>query len=467
MKNFVIVGGGTAGWMSAALLASLYPKSAITLIESSSIGTIGVGESTTPAILDFLNLCQIDIFDFIKKTDSTIKIGIKFENWSKSHYLHTFDVAARKDYWGIQYTLAAHQNRHPYEETIKLNQVPYNNNLKLVGTHALHINAIKLVDYLKSYLREKVSVKDALVVDVKLCDYGVQSIKLDDGQELIADLFIDCSGFKRVLHSHLNSRWHSVSKILPVNRAIPCPFDWNDPMNATHSTALKSGWVWQVPLTNRIGSGYVYSEEFCKDPEKEFKEFILKKYNRIIEPSRVIKFESGYVKNPWTKNVLCVGLSSGFLEPLESTSIHMIYHQITAFAQLYDGAINSNINNIYNNYMVDMFDDTVSFIHLHYMGGRTDTEFWKYMQTNKTTPKLENLLNLWKTNYPAADHIGQNSNVLVGYRLFALPAWIQVLYGTNMLNKDVLKKYIEFNELFDNKQQLTTYLTQKEFLDLI
>lgn len=464
MKKFVIVGGGTAGWMTAAMLASLYPKSTITLIENSNIGTIGVGESTTPVILDFINLCQIDLFDFIKQTDSTVKIGIQFENWSSGKYLHTFDVAGKKDYWGLQYTALAAKNRHPYEDDIKLNHVPYDINLKLLGTHALHINAIKLVEYLKSFLKDKVVVLEGLVIDVKQSGYGIKCIQLESKQELTADMFFDCTGFRRVVHSYMNSKWYSAAKILPVNRAIPCPFDWEEPMNATHCSALNSGWVWQVPLSNRVGSGYVYSEEFCKDPEKEFKDFVLRKYSKQIEPSRVIKFESGYVKNPWTKNVLCVGLSSGFLEPLESTSIHMIYHQIMAFAQLYDGVISQKVNDIYNGYMVDMFDDTVSFIHLHYMGGRVDTEFWKYMQTNKTTPRLENLLGLWKTNYPAADHIGQNANVLVGYRLFALPAWIQVLRGVNLLNQKTLKNYIEFNEITENSLNLTTYLTQKEFL---
>lgn len=467
MKNFVVIGGGTAGWMTAAMLNALYEDSTITLIENNSIGTIGVGESTTPVILDFLNLCKINTFDFIEKTDSTLKIGIQFENWGKSRYLHTFDVAGKQDYWGIGYSVKLLNDIHPYEDLVVQNKVPYNTQLELLGTHALHINALKLVVYLKNFLRNKVKVIEGLVLDAEQNQKGIKSIKLQSGDNLKADMFFDCTGFKRVAHNLLGSKWISMSESLPVNRAIPCPFEWSEPMNATHSSALSSGWVWQVPLSNRIGSGYVYSEEFCKEPEKEFKEFIKTKYNVDVEPSRVIQFESGYVSNPWLKNVLCVGLSSGFLEPLESTSIHMIYHQIMAFAQLYDGEINSKINAMYNNYMIDMFEDTVSFIHLHYLTNRTDSEFWRYMQNNKRNKRLSYLLDLWETNYPAADHIGQNNNTLVGYRLFALPAWIQVLHGTNNLNKRTLRNYLNFNKVPGVDYNFESFINQKQFLKCI
>jgi tryptophan halogenase len=238
-------------------------------------------------------------------------------------------------------------------------------------------------------------------------------------------------------------------------------------MNTTHASALSSGWAWQVPLTSRIGSGYVYSEEFSKDPEKEYVEFILKKYNKKAEPSRVIKFETGYVKNPWSLNVLCVGLSSGFVEPLESTSIHMIFHQVMCFTQLYDGKISPRVAQVYNNYMVDMYEDTASFIKLHYLGGRNDSEFWKYMQNSKNGIRLDNLLEIWKDHFPSADHIGQNKDRVVGYRLFALPAWIQVLFGMGHINKNLIKNYLDFNNIPKSETVKEDLITQTDFLSAI
>ena len=473
MKTFIIAGGGTSGWMTAAILSSIFEDAKITLIENKDIGTIGVGESTTPAILDFLALCNIDIIDFMFHTESTIKVGINFENWnhkSKKYfhgnrdYLHSFDLAKQNDHWGVSYLHDFLEDGHKYSHYVKDNTVPFTRQGKQIGTHALHINAIKLVEYLKVFLKNKITVREGLITKVVKNDYRISSIEFEDGMTMSADVFFDCTGFKRVIHQHTDSKWHSLKDLLPVNRAIPCPIEWDNPMNTTHASALSSGWVWQVPLTSRIGSGYVYSEDFSIDPEKEYVEFILKKYNRKVEPSRVIKFETGYVKNPWSLNVVCIGLSSGFVEPLESTSIHMIFHQVMSFTQLYDGKISTKVAEVYNNYMTDMYEDTAAFIKLHYLGGRNDSEFWRYMQTSKNSARLGNLLDIWKNHFPSADHIGQNKDRVVGYRLFALPAWIQVLFGMGHIDKELIKNYLNFNDIPRTETVLEDLITQKDFL---
>jgi len=476
MKKFFIAGGGTAGWVVASMLAALYKGCDITLIESQDIGTIGVGESTTPAILDFLNLSGINLIDFINYTDSTIKVGINFENWTGTDkkyfhgnrdYLHSFDLTKQNDFWGVSYLHDFLEDEHKYSNYVRDNLVPFNRKGYQVGAHALHINANKLVEYLRKFLQGKVTVKEGLITEVTKDEQGISSVKLESGEIFSADVYFDCTGFKRVIHQHVDSKWHSLKDLLPVNRAIPSPFDWNDPMNTTHSSALSSGWVWQVPLSNRVGSGYVYSEEFSQDPEAEFVEYIKQKYNRVVEPTRTIKFEAGYVKNPWSKNVVCVGLSSGFVEPLESTSIHMMFHQIMCFSQLYDGLISADVNSVYNSYMIDMYDDTASFVKMHYLGGRNDTEFWKYMQNSKNTPRLDNLLSIWSNHFPTADHIGQNKDRVVGYRLFALPAWIQVLVGMKIIDKSLIKKYIDFNQIPKSEVVEEQLVTQREFLKAI
>jgi tryptophan 7-halogenase len=471
MKKFVIVGGGTAGYISAATLISIYPDATITLIESNTIGTIGVGESTTPAILDFLSIANIDIADFLKETGSTIKIGIKFENWYRTNesYFHSFDLVRDPRLlnvsWGIDHLHYFINNDHPYSVMEKQNLVPIDQTGKLSGTHALHINAVKFVEYVRKKFKDRINIIEAVVNDVQLDQKGISSIILDNGTSLTADIFFDCTGFKRKLHTAVGSKWHSLKELLPVDRAIPCQFDWATPMNTTHASAQEHGWIWQVPLTERIGSGYVYSSEFAKNPEDEFIKFIKEKYDRKVEINKIIEFESGYIKNPWKNNVVCVGLSSGFLEPLESTSIHMIIHQILAFTHLYDGSITARVENLYNMYMQDMFEETAAFIKLHYLGTPYNNEFWKYMNSNIGSNRLENLLELWKNHVPSPDHIGQNKNELVGYRLFAIPAWLQVMQGMKKLKKENIERFINFNRLDKFEKDFSNLITQKEFLN--
>jgi tryptophan halogenase len=468
-NNFVIAGGGTAGWITAAVLSSMFSNKKITLIENSKIGTIGVGESTTPAILDFLALCEIDLLDFMVKTESTIKVGIKFENWTSkgSSYFHSFELVKKKEFlssvMGYDYLHDFNDNNHPYNYFLDNNLLPINNTGDMLGTHALHINAHKLVNYLKEKFKDCITVIDDKIINTDISAKGIDTVYLESGKLLQADVFFDCTGFNRVLHSKVGSEWKSCKDILPVDRAIPCPIAWDKPMNTTHASALSSGWVWQVPLQNRLGSGYVYSSEFAKNPEDEYINFIKKKYNKDIQIDRTIKFDSGYVKNPWNKNVLCVGLSSGFVEPLESTSIHMIYHQVLSFVHNYDGMISDQVNKFYNDAMVDMYDDTVAFIKLHYMGNQGVNDFWDYMNTNNCD-RLNEFLELWKYHLPNADHIGQSKNEVPGYRLFAIAAWLQVMQGMNKIPKENLQRYISYNGILKTDSYVNNLITQEQFL---
>ena len=469
-NNFVIAGGGTAGWVTAAVLASMFTNKKITLIENSKIGTIGVGESTTPAILDFLNMCSIDLLDFMTKTESTIKTGIRFENWTdkNSNYFHSFELVKKKEFLnsilGYDYLHDFVNEKHPYKYIEEQNLLPLDQTGNLLGTHALHINAHKFVDYLKNHLKGQVTVIDEKIINTAVSDNGINEIFFESGNKLSADVYFDCTGFNRVLHSRLGSNWKSCKDILPVDRAIPCPIKWDTPMNTTHASALSSGWVWQVPLQNRLGSGYVYSSEFAKNPEEEYAKFIKEKYNTTIDIERIIKFDSGYVKNPWVKNVVCIGLSSGFVEPLESTSIHMIYHQVLAFVQNYDGVCSNYMSKMYNNIMVDMYEDTVAFIKLHYLGNQGKNDFWDYMN-QPNCERLNELLDLWKHHLPNADHIGQNKNETPGYRLFAIAAWLQVMQGMKKIPKDNLTRYIAYNEIPRVDSYVRNLVSQESFVN--
>jgi tryptophan halogenase len=464
-KRFVIAGGGTAGYMAASLLQGIIQDADITLIESSGIGTIGVGESTTPAILDFLSVSNIDFTDFIQGTESTIKDGILFENWGSKSYLHTFDLLALKGHIGFQYL----NNKHMYQEACDKNLVPFDALGRRIGTHALHINAIKLVEYLKNFLKDKVKFYDKKIIQAERNKVtgNIEKIRLEDNTEIVGDIFFDCTGFAKVLINLFKPDWQDCSKILPVDSALPFPFDWNEPMSFTHASALDHGWAWQVPVQGRVGSGYVFSSNFSKNPEETFDKFIKNKYKVDYQTGRTIKFTSGYLKNPWINNVVAVGLSAGFVEPLESTSIHMIYHQIMAFVQAYHGVTDDKISKIYNDYMIDMYEDTVAFIKLHY---QTDnkSEFWQYMNSKESEcTRLNDLLEVWNKVIPLPDHIGQNKEITPGYRLFAIAAWTQVLKGLDKIDLNHTQKFLNFEQYQFPTADLSKFITQKDFLKKI
>jgi tryptophan halogenase len=461
-KRFVIAGGGTAGYMAASILQGMVSDAEIILIESSSIGTIGVGESTTPVILDFLTVSGIDFIDFVHGTGSTIKDGILFENWGSKTYLHTFDLLALKGHSGFQYFA----DQHMYQQAYDKNLVPFDLSGRRVGTHALHINAIKLVDYLKNFLKDKVTFYDKKIVQAERNKVtgNIEKIRLEDNTEIIGDIFFDCTGFAKVLISQYQYDWQDMSKILPVDSALPFPFEWNKPMSFTHASALDHGWAWQVPVQGRVGSGYVFSSNFSSNPQETFSKFIKNKYDVDYDTGRIIKFKSGYLKNPWIKNVVAVGLSAGFVEPLESTSIHMIYHQVMAFLQNYHGITTDKGSENYNKYMEDMYEDTVAFIKLHYL---TDNrgDFWQYMTSRESEhTRLNDLLDIWKGMVPLPDHIGQNESVIPGYRLFAIAAWIQVLKGLDKIKPDHISTFLNYENYQSPSADLSNFSTQLEFL---
>lgn len=465
-KKFVIAGGGSAGYMAASLISGMIKDADITLIESTNIGTIGVGESTTPVILDFLSVSGIDFIDFVKETGSTIKDGILFENWGSKTYLHTFDLLALKGQLGFQFL----SDNHLYQEANDKNIIPFDSTGKRLGTHALHINAIKLVSYLKKLLTGKVTFYDKKIVQAhKNKNNGnIEKILLEDGTEIEGDIFIDCTGFAKVLINLYNPEWQDCSKILPVDSAMPFPFDWKDSPSFTHSTALAEGWAWQVPVQDRIGSGYVFSSSFAKNPEETFSKFIKQKYNVDYIPGRTIKFKSGYLKNPWINNVVAVGLSAGFVEPLESTSIHMIYHQIMALLQNYHGVIDDKLAHVYNTYMVDMYEDTVAFIKLHYLTDNTTNDFWVYMNSKESEcTRLNDLLEVWKHVIPLPDHIGQNETVIPGYRLFAIGAWTQIMKGLDKIPTHHIQNFLNFEGYTYPTVNLSNFIKQSEFINKI
>lgn len=459
--HIVIVGGGTAGWATALMAATRWQQHKVTVIESTKIGVIGVGESTTGRLTDLVNNffydfgCNHD--EFIAETGATLKYSIKHKGWTNNvdefyqgpidgswtnsaspDALFAYGIANLSHHDGVGKTskighriLAGGSNFNKTTNTFN----DYN--------HAMHVDAHLVGKYFKKVcLRNNLNANhiDSEVVDVKL--HGetgfIESVLLKDGRTIEGDFFIDCSGFAKVLMNKLPNQWISYQKNLPINTGLPFQLKYLDnemPEPYTTAWAQKSGWMWQIPLMDRKGCGYVFSDEFTTpDKAQEEIEIIL---GREIDPIKVIKFHTGRQDNAWVKNCITIGLSSAFLEPLEATSIHTTIVQAHNFVFEYCGntleeTVNEGSMKIYNQRTKKMFDDVKDFLVMHYMGGRSDSEFWKYIGTGATkTDFVESLLSMSKTRLPSSNDFPQYQGS-AGWALYSF-----VMAGLHMFDSNL------------------------------
>lgn len=402
--SIAIVGGGTAGWLAASILARALPgtRTVITVVESAEIGTVGVGEATIPPIIDVLRFLSIDEADFIRHTQATYKLGIKFLHWKDIG--HT--------YWHPFGTFGAPINRRPFFHCFhKLRAAglePRFNDFSLCAAlgdegkfrfpdtdahgsaaglrYALHFDATLVARYLRGYSeRLGVSRLERTVAGASRRPDGyLDALQFSDGSSLPADLFIDCSGFKGVLIEQvLGSGYLDWSAMLPCDRAVAFPTASSGGRPPyTRSLARGAGWQWRIPLQHRIGNGYVYSSAHCTDDEA--REDLLNTLGEkpLAEP-RLLRFVTGRRKMYWNRNCVALGLASGFLEPLESTSIHLVtsglYHLLEHFPNKDFDA--SNID-AYNSALSEECERVRDFIVLHYcLTRRDDTPLWRYCRS--------------------------------------------------------------------------------------
>lgn len=450
VKHVVIVGGGTAGWISAALLAKILGKSIdITLVESDEIGIVGVGEATIPPMLSFNNALDIDEKTFIKETKATIKLGIEFENWYQQGdaYMHAFGtlgknfpfcdfhhfwiksqhLGIKSNYWDFSLNYqAAKQNKFA-----PLNQIEGN----LPGlSYAYHFDAGLYAKLLRS-LAEKSGVKrvEGIINEVDVCeDSGfVKSIRLADGQQLAGDLFIDCSGLNALLiDKTLNTGFEDWSHWLPCDRAMAVPSESTLPLKPyTRSIAHYAGWQWRIPLQHRTGNGIVYCSKYMNDEQAQSHLLANLDGKPLAEP-RLIPFKTGRRLKQWNKNVVSIGLSSGFLEPLESTSIHLIQTAIIRLIKCFPNqGIKQNEIDSFNQQAKTEIEKVRDFIIMHYkLTQRTDSEFWRMCSRMDVPESLQQKMKLFK----------QTGKVFCDYNdLFAEIAWQQVMLGQGLTPQDM------------------------------
>jgi tryptophan halogenase len=448
LQSIVIVGGGSAGWMTAAALSLLVPGvRSIRLIESEEIGTVGVGEATVPHLRAFNDSLKIPEADFVRAVRGTFKLGIEFVDWGRvgDRYVHGFGDIGHifrglpfHQYWLKlrsqgkardlgEYSLNTAAAPHGRFMTAA-SDVPPNSPLAKVN-YAYHFDAGLYANYLRRCAEGRgVQRIEGQIVDVALrgTDGFIESVTLKSGERVTGDFFIDCSGFRGLLiEQALKAGYDDWTHWLPCDRAVAVPSEKTGAATPfTRSTARPAGWQWRIPLQHRTGNGYVYSSGHVSDDEAA-STLLGKLDGRALSAPRVLRFTTGRRRKFWYRNCLAIGLSSGFLEPLESTSIYLIQSAIARLIDMLpDRHMSQALQDRYNAQASFEMEKIRDFLILHYCATeRRDTKFWEYCGTMSIPDSLADNIALFRDS----GRFFRNAD-----EMFALTSWVQVMIGQHI-----------------------------------
>ena len=441
IRRIVIAGGGTAGWMVAAGLAkSLGKQYDIRLVESEEIGTVGVGEATIPTLHFLHEILDLEEKEFIQATQATFKLGIQFDNWRNvgEHYFHSFGKTGQ-GHWTAgfhHFWLEARQRglASDYGDYCLELRAAMDNRFALLPdngiNYAYHFDATLYGQYLRRFSEalgvQRIEGKIVKVHTDAMGDDGsaeITGLSLDNGARVEGEFFIDCTGMRSLLLGEtLGVPYESWSHWLPCDSALAVQTtSVGEPVPYTRSIAHPWGWQWRIPLQHRVGNGVVFSSRHISEDEAKAA-LLANVQGEVLRPPRVIKFKPGQREVVWKKNVVAIGLASGFLEPLESTSIHLIQKGLTRLIELFptDGICQSDIDE-YNNQARDAIEHIRDFVILHYyVTNRTDSAFWRQCREMDVPASLKHRIQLFRDTARFAPQVGD---------LFAENSWVQVMLG--------------------------------------
>ena len=439
VKKVVVAGGGTAGWVAAAALSKrLQGLIEVVLIESEEIGTVGVGESTVPPVQLFHNLLGIDEQEFMKATDATFKLAISFENWGQTgdQYFHPFGVTGKGSFLtdfqhyylhGLTLGVDAPFGDYCYElQAAK--QHKFGKTDKSNINYAYHLDAGRYARFLRKFSEDLGAVRiEGKIAQVQQHVNGdIRSLVLESGQEITGDLFIDCTGFRALLiEQTLNTGYDHWDHWLPCNKAVVVQTEPGPNIHPyTRAIAHDSGWQWKIPLQHRAGNGLVYASDYLSDEKAKQRLLDGLEAPALFEP-RVLSYQTGRRKKFWNQNCVAIGLSSGFIEPLESTSIFLFMSGIIRLLRLFPfNGVTPALMDEYNQQSITEVEKIRDFIILHYhQTERSDSPFWDYCRTMSIPDTLAHRIELFKESAHAFQ---------TGDEMFRLESWSHVMLGQRL-----------------------------------
>ena len=494
--KFVVVGGGVAGWFAALTVKKAYPGITITVVESSKIGSVGVGESTTPQIIQLFDELDISVSDLLKNTNATIKNGIKFTNWhgDGKHFFHGFGSIPELSYehstilnhcdvplLALQAiasgncldevelsAIASEKNKLKFSRSRSID--PDSNKIfhyKNLGNFAIHFDADCMIKYLRSIgIQRGINTINSVVSAAKEDADGYITDLFLQGGSIKCDFVIDASGFNRILiGKHFQSPWKSYRPHLPIKRSIPfhLPIDAEEIPPYTEAIAMKYGWMWKIPVQDRFGCGYSFDSDYISDEEahREIEEAVGQK----VDVRNILDFDGGAFTRPWVKNCMAIGLASAFIEPLESTAIWIGIQSMKSFLANVKGLTHRSQAHIdqHNSRVNIMADEVLTFVHLHYLTERSDTPFWRDFDVKNSPPEMIQRLN-------AVDRdITRFSDIMTGFtNSFTFGSWQHVGAGVRFFNKEEattsLESFVQGNRINLYRQQFDSLRQNLDFV---
>lgn len=430
--KITIVGGGTAGWLAAAFLKNKIARSEITVIDKELANPIGVGEATILDFLPFMDECGFTINEWLPATDATFKTGILFTNWKKPlteiwHPFYTnvtYPGLSSWDVWAQDQSKPFLKYGVPAYTTAKENKIDLNQH----QLYAYHLDCSKLVDFIQQKLQHSVVTIRSSVIDVVKTGNKIDKLVLNNGAEHYSDLYIDCTGFLSLLKKQTRV---DLSSRLFCDTAIAGHVPYNDKETEQKSYAIADavdhGWIWQIPVQSRLGTGLVFNRSITDIDTA--KDYLVTYWNNRIDRDklRVIDWSPYYIENFWEENVVSIGLSSGFIEPLESTGLSLIRIGIKRFAEKIKLGYYTKFDcDLYNQQMIRYFEDTVDFVNMHYSDTERTGTFWEFVKSTHTKSDSQLFFEEYLKN-PVRLFLEISESGLVDHKIFNPTNWLLIL----------------------------------------